>query len=267
MKSAHVDPGQAPRPKVDDWYYKGSGKLWNRVAMITGDGGIGRAISIAFAKEGADLCLVYSSEHAQAAETKELIEDLGRVCFTIAGDVADEEFCREAMAATVGSFGGLHVLVNGVEQASDPTPLEELNGAELARAFTAGISAQLLMIKAALPHLDAGASIINTAAPPANGNVVGSACRGAIAASTGALAVVLARRGIRVNCVAPGTIWTPEVKSRLSPAELARFGTKAPLGRAGQPEEVAPSYVFLASDDSSYMTGAILYPDGGEVVR
>ncbi|MFZ5658451.1 MAG: SDR family oxidoreductase [Pseudomonadota bacterium] len=261
-----------PRPRADDSQYRGSGKLANKAALITGgDSGIGRAVAIAFAKEGADVAIVYLSEHGDAEESKRLVEQQGRRCITIAGDAGDEGFCRQAVQQTLDAFGRLDVLVNNAAEQHPQKRLEDISAEQLEKTFRTNIFSYFFMTKAALPHLKAGAAIVNTTSVTAyKGSpelLDYSATKGAIVAFTRSLSQSLADQGIRVNAVAPGPIWTPLIPSTFPPEKVESFGKNVPLGRAGQPEEIAPSYVFLASDDASYMTGQVLHPNGGTVVN
>lgn len=261
-----------PRPRADDCRYRGSGKLANKAALITGgDSGIGRAVAIAFAKEGADVAIVYLSEHGDAEESKRLVEQQGRRCITIAGDAGDEGFCRQAVQQTLDAFGRLDVLVNNAAEQHPQKRLEDISAEQLEKTFRTNIFSYFFMTKAALPHLKAGAAIVNTTSVTAyKGSpelLDYSSTKGAIVAFTRSLSQSLAEQGIRVNAVAPGPIWTPLIPSTFPPEKVESFGKNVPLGRAGQPEEIAPSYVFLASDDASYMTGQVLHPNGGTVVN
>lgn len=267
-----IEAEMRPRPKAEDKAQKGSGKLSGRVALVTGgDSGIGRAAAIAFAKEGADVAVVYLDEHQDAEETRRLIEEKGRRCLTIAGDVGDEKFCRKAVERTVRELGRLDVLVNNAAEQHEQKGLEDISAEQLEKTFRTNIFAYFYMAKAALPHLGEGGSIINTTSVTAyrgSGHLIDYAStKGAIVAFTRSLAQNLAERKIRVNGVAPGPIWTPLIPASFDEEKVRSFGQDVPLGRPGQPEEVAPSYVFLASDDASYMTGQVLHPNGGEIIN
>ena len=261
-----------PRPAAEDFNYKGSGKLSGKVALITGgDSGIGRAAAFAFALEGADLAIVYLDEHEDARETKEWIERHGRRCLAISGDVGDEKFCRKAVDQTVKTFGRIDVVVNNAAEQHPKDSIEEISADQLERTFRTNIFAYFFIVKAALPHMKKGSAIINTTSVTAyrgSDHLIDySSTKGAIVAFTRSLSKSLVDRGIRVNGVAPGPIWTPLIPSTFDKDQVKKFGEKVPMKRAGQPEEVAPSYVFLAGDDSSYMTGQVLHPNGGEVVN
>jgi len=261
-----------PRPRAEDKAQRGSGKLRDKVAIITGaDSGIGRAVAIAFAKEGADIAVVYLEEQKDAIETRRLVEKHGRECVLIKGDVGQEEFCRKAVAQTVKKFGGIDVVVNNAAEQHPQDSIEKITEKQLERTFRTNIFSFFFMTKAAMKHLKKGAAIINTTSVTAyKGSpelLDYSATKGAITAFTRSLSQALADKYIRVNGVAPGPVWTPLIPSTFQAKEVETFGSDVPLGRAGQPEEIAPSYVFLASDDSSYMTGQILHPNGGTIVN
>jgi NAD(P)-dependent dehydrogenase (short-subunit alcohol dehydrogenase family) len=261
-----------PRPRSDDKKYRGSDKLVDRAALITGgDSGIGRAVAIFFAKEGADVAVVYLNEHQDAEETRRLVEAEGRKCILIPGDVGDENFCRQAVEQAARELGHLDILVNNAAEQHPQESIEKLTAEQLERTFRTNIFSMFFLVKAALPHLQPGGAIINTTSVTAYAGspqlLDYSSTKGAIVAFTRSLSQGLAEKGIRVNGVAPGPIWTPLIPSTFPPEKVQNFGGDTPLKRAGQPEEVAPCYVFLASDDSSYMTGQILHPNGGEVVN
>jgi NAD(P)-dependent dehydrogenase (short-subunit alcohol dehydrogenase family) len=267
-----IESRMRPRPRHSDPDAKGCDRLKDRVALITGgDSGIGRAVAIAFAKEGADVAIAYLDEHEDAAETKRLVEAEGRRCITIAGDVGDERFCDLLVARTVNDLGSLHVLVNNAAEQHPQDRLEKISAEQLERTFRTNIFSYFFLTKAALPHLRKGAAIVNTTSVTAyRGSpalIDYSATKGAIVAFTRSLSQALVEKGIRVNAVAPGPIWTPLIPASFPEEKVETFGSDTPMGRAGQPEEVAPSYVFLASDDSSYMTGQVLHPNGGELVN
>jgi NAD(P)-dependent dehydrogenase (short-subunit alcohol dehydrogenase family) len=261
-----------PRPKAQDKEQPGSGKLYNKVAIITGgDSGIGRAVAIAFAKEGADVTIAYLEEHKDARQTEQLVEKHGRKCLLIDGDVGDEKFCAQVVKQTLAKFGRIDIVVNNAGEQHPQDSIEKITARQLENTFRTNVFAYFFLTKAAVKHLAKGAAIINTTSVTAyKGSpklLDYSASKGAEIAFTRSLSQSLAKRGIRVNGVAPGPIWTPLIPSTFPKEEVETFGSDVPLGRAGQPEEVAPSYVFLASDDSSYMTGQILHPNGGTVVN
>ncbi len=261
-----------PRPQTEKPTYRGSDKLSDKVAIITGgDSGIGRAVAVFFAKEGADVAIVYLSEHEDAQETKRLVEAEGRRCLALAGDIGYERFCRQAVDRVTSELGRLDVLVNNAGEQQPQDSIENISTEQLERTFRTNVYSQFYMTKAALPHLKEGGVIINTTSVTAyRGSpklLDYSATKGAIVAFTRSLALALAERRIRVNAVAPGPIWTPLIPSTFPPEKVQQFGGDVPLGRPGEPSEVAPAYVFLASDDSSYMTGQVLHPNGGEIVN
>jgi NAD(P)-dependent dehydrogenase (short-subunit alcohol dehydrogenase family) len=261
-----------PRPRAQDPGYRGSGKLQGKVALISGgDSGIGRAVAIAFAREGADVAISYLNEHGDATETQRSVEAEGAKCFAIAGDVGDEGICQAAVAQTVSELGRIDLLINNAAEQHPVENITELSAEQLERTFRTNIFSYFYMAKAALPHLKQGSAIVNTTSVTAyKGSpqlLDYSSTKGAIVSFTRSLALALAGKGVRVNGVAPGPIWTPLIPSTFDEGKVASFGSDVPLGRAGQPEEVAPSYVFLCSDDSSYMTGQILHPNGGSVIN
>ncbi|ARV59188.1 NAD(P)-dependent oxidoreductase [Nostocales cyanobacterium HT-58-2] len=267
-----VESQMTPKPKSDDAQYQGCDKLKDKVALITGgDSGIGRAVAIAFAKEGADVAIVYLKEHEDAKETKHLVEAQGRRAVAIAGDIGDEAFCQQAVQQTIDEFGKLDILVNNAAEQHPKQSIEEISKEQLERTFRTNIFSMFFLTKAALKHLKQGSAIINTTSVTAyKGSqelLDYSATKGAIVAFTRSLSQNLVSKGIRVNGVAPGPIWTPLIPSTFPEEKVETFGKQVPMQRAGQPEEVAPSYVFLASDDSSYFTGQVLHPNGGTVVN
>jgi NAD(P)-dependent dehydrogenase (short-subunit alcohol dehydrogenase family) len=261
-----------PRPRAEDEEHRGSGKLENKVALITGgDSGIGRAVAIAFAKEGADIAVVYLEEHKDAKATERLVEEWGRKCVLIDGDIGDEKFCQKAIHQTVSEFGKVDILVNNAAEQHPKGSIKKITAKQLEKTFRTNVFSMFFLTKAALKYLKKGSAIINTTSVTAyKGSphlLDYSSTKGAIVAFTRSLSQALAEEGIRVNGVAPGPIWTPLIPSTFPAKEVATFGSDVPLGRPGQPEEVAPSFVFLASDDSSYMTGQILHPNGGTIVN
>lgn len=267
-----IESEMRPRPKSEDPNYEGSGKLKDKVALISGgDSGIGRAVAIYFAKEGADIAIVYLDEHGDAEETKRQVEAEGVRCLQIAGDIGEEGFCREAIERTVESFGRLDILVNNAAEQHTQDSIEGISSDQLERTFRTNVFSFFYLTKAALKHLKSGSVIINTASVTAyrgSARLIDySATKGAIVAFTRALSQSLIEKGIRVNGVAPGPIWTPLIPSSFPPEKVASFGSNTPMKRPGQPEEVAPCYVFLASDDSSYFAGQILHPNGGEIIN
>lgn len=261
-----------PRPRSEARAHRGSGQLDGCVALITGgDSGIGRSVAVLFAREGANVAIVYLNEHDDAKETKQMVQEEGTRCITIAGDVGDERFCKKAVEKTIKEFGHLDVLVNNAAEQHPQKSIDKISSGQLERTFRTNIFSMFYMTKAALPHLKPGTAIINTTSVTAyRGSpklLDYSATKGAIVAFTRSLAHSLVDQGIRVNAVAPGPIWTPLIPSTFPAEEVAKFGSDVPMARAGEPEEVAPCYVFLASDDASYITGQVLHPNGGEIVN
>jgi NAD(P)-dependent dehydrogenase (short-subunit alcohol dehydrogenase family) len=261
-----------PQPVSVSEQYKTSGKLHNKVAIISGgDSGIGRAVAIHFAKEGADVAIIYLNEHEDAEETKRQVEQEGRKCLLIAGDVGDEQFCKQAVKQTVDQFGKLDIVVNNAAEQHPQKSLLNITSQQLEKTFRTNVFGYFYLTKAALPYLQKGSAIINTASITAyEGNeqlIDYSATKGAIVAFTRSLAKSLIQQGIRVNGVAPGPIWTPLIPSTFTSDQVATFGSNTPMKRPGQPSEVAPSYVFLASDDASYITGQMIHVNGGKVVN
>jgi len=261
-----------PRPQPRRPHYKAAGKLEGKAALITGgDSGIGRAVSVLFAQEGADVAIVFLNEHEDAKETKRLVTKAGRKCVTIAGDIGDEQFCREAVEQAARELGRLDILVNNAAEQHPQPDITKISAYQLERTFRTNIFSYFFMTKAAMEHLKEGSTIINTTSVTAyrgSGQLIDySSTKGAIVAFTRSLSENLAEKKIRVNGVAPGPIWTPLIPSTFPPEKVAKFGSDVPLGRAGEPGEVAPCFVFLASEDSSYMTGQVLHPNGGEIVN
>ena len=247
-------------------------KLAGRVALISGgDSGIGRAVALALANEGADVAILYLNEHRDARETVRAVERAGRRAVAIAGDIGDEKFCRRAVARVVKEFGKLNILINNAAEQHPQDALEEISAKQLERTFRTNIFSFFFLSKAALPHLKKGSAIINTTSVTAyrgSASLIDySSTKGAIVSFTRSLAHAVVKRGIRVNAVAPGPIWTPLIPATFPGEKVESFGSDVPLGRAGQPNEVAPCYVFPACEDSSYMTGQVLHPNGGEIVN
>jgi NAD(P)-dependent dehydrogenase (short-subunit alcohol dehydrogenase family) len=261
-----------PRPKAEDPQHRGSGKLAGKVALITGgDSGIGRAVAIAFAKEGADVAINYLEEDRDAKETRRMVEEHGRRCVLLPGDVGDEKTCRRMVDRSVKELGKLDILVNNASEQHPQKSIEDITSEQLERTFRTNVFGYFFMTKAALKHLREGSCIINTTSVTAYKGSADlldySSTKGAEVAFTRSLSQNLAEKKIRVNGVAPGPIWTPLIPSTFGEEKVETFGGDVPLGRPGQPEEVAPSYVFLASDDASYMTGQMLHPNGGSVIN
>jgi NAD(P)-dependent dehydrogenase (short-subunit alcohol dehydrogenase family) len=265
-----IESKMTPKPEYGGKEYKAANKLAGKVALITGgDSGIGRSVAVLYAREGADVALVYLPvEQSDAEETRAAVEKAGRKALLLPGDVSREDFCKKAVEDTVRAFGKLDILVNNAAFQLNQTKLEDLTTEQFDKTFRTNVYGYFFMVKAALPHLKAGAVILNTGSQTGllgNKEMVDySATKGAIHVMTKSLAGMLVSRGIRVNCVVPGPIWTPLQVAAKPENEVAEHGTQTPLGRAGQPEEVAPAYVFLASDgDSSYITGELLPVIGG----
>jgi NAD(P)-dependent dehydrogenase (short-subunit alcohol dehydrogenase family) len=261
-----------PIPKSVDPAYQGSGKLKNKVALITGgDSGIGKSVAVYFAKEGADVAISYLNEHQDAEETKRLVEAEGRKCLLLPGDIGTETFCIDLVGKVISEFKKIDILVNNAAEQHPQKSLLDITGDQLERTFRTNIFSFFYLTKAVLPHLQNGASIINTSSITAYAGhdqlLDYSATKGAVVSFTRSLSASLVKQGIRVNGVAPGPIWTPLIPSTFTAEQVSTFGSTAPMTRAGQPCELAPSYVFLASDDSSYMTGQMLHINGGKIVN
>ena len=260
-----------PRPQAEMRAYRGAGKLAGKVALITGgDSGIGRAVAIGFAKEGADVAILYLDEHDDAEATRRLVEEEGRRCLTLAGDIGDEAFCRAAITRTTSTFGRLDLLVNNAGEQHPQERLEDIDAAQMERTFRTNVFGMFHLTRAALAHLTDGAAIINTTSVTAyRGSphlIDYAATKGAIVAFTRSLADNLEQRRIRVNAVAPGPVWTPLIPASFPAEQVEGFGAGTFLGRPAEPDEIAPAYIFLASGDAACMTGQVLHPNGGEVV-
>ncbi|MCZ4496259.1 MAG: NAD(P)-dependent oxidoreductase [Thermoleophilia bacterium] len=261
-----------PRPKYAAEWYRGSGKLDGKRALITGgDSGIGRAVAVLYAREGADVAIAYLDEEQDAQETKRLVEAEGRSCFLFSGDLGEVDFCQQLVADAVAQLGGLDILVNNAAEQHVDQDFQDITPAQLERTFRTNILAMFHVTRAALDHLTEGDAIINTTSIT---NYKGkpelvdyASTKGAITAFTRSLSGQLVEQGIRVNGVAPGPIWTPLIPASFSAEEVAKFGGDAPMGRPGQPEEVAPAYVYLAARDSSYVTGQVIHVNGGTIVN
>jgi NAD(P)-dependent dehydrogenase (short-subunit alcohol dehydrogenase family) len=266
-REAEMHPRPEYRPR-----FPSSGRLAGKVALITGgDSGIGRAVAVLFAREGADVAIVYREEDEDARETAGAVREEGRECLTLAGDIGDESFCQGAVEQTVQLFGRLDVLVNNAAEQHEQESITDISQQQLVRTFETNVFGYFYMTKAALPYLKEGSAIVNTTSVTA---YKGSAqlldyasTRGAIVAFTRSLAQQLVEKKIRVNGVAPGPIWTPLIPASFDEERVAQHGASAPMGRPGQPNEVAPCHLFLACEDSSYMSGQILHPNGGSIVN
>ncbi len=259
-----------PQPDSDLSNYRPAAKLEGKIALITGaDSGIGRAVAIAFAMEGAKVAIVYNENDGDATTTREMVEAKGGECLVLRHDVRQSAECRAAVAATVARFGGLNTLVNNAAFQKAQKRFEDISEEQLRRTFETNIFGYFFMAQAVLPHLEKGDAIVNT------GSIVGltglgilidyTATKGAIHAFTKSLALCLGERGIRVNCVVPGPVWTPNIPGTMPADEVENFGHEVALGRPGQPEELAPAYVLLASSDGSFMTGALVEVTGGRL--
>jgi hypothetical protein len=258
----------APQPDHGERSYKGSGKLAGRAALITGaDSGIGRAVAIAFAREGADVLISYLEEHEDAKETARWVEQAGRRAVLMAGDVSDPAHCKKLVARAVEEFGHLDILVNNAAYQMTHQSLDDISEEEWDKTFRTNIYSMFYLAKTAVPHMKPGSAIVNTtsinAKSPNPTLLAYATTKGAIANFTAGLAQLLADKGIRVNCVAPGPIWTPLIPSTMAEKSVEKFGQNTPLGRPGQPAELAPAYVLLASNDGSYITGAMIPVTGG----
>ncbi len=265
-----LESAMQPKPEYQAPLYKAAGKLQGKVALITGgDSGIGRAVAVLFAREGADIAILYLEEHGDAEETRRAVENEGRRALLISGDAGDPQVCREAVERTVRELGQLNILVNNAAYQSHQERLEDISDAQWERTFKTNIYSYFYMTKAALPHMKPGDAIINTGSINGlrgnKGLIDYSATKGAIHAFTKSLAQNLVERSIRANCVAPGPVWTPLVASDAPAEQVAKFGTQTPYQRPAQPEEIAPIFVYFASEaDSSYVTGEVVTLLGGQ---
>jgi len=267
-----VESQMTPKPKAENTHYQGSNKLKDKLAIITGgDSGIGRAIALAFAKEGANIVIAYLNEHADAQETQQRVEACGVRCSIIAGDIGNKQHCLAIANTAIQNFGKIDILVNNAAEQHPTEDIQAISEQQLERTFRTNIFSYFYMVQAVLSHMKSGSCIINstsvTAYKGSHHLLDYSATKGAIVTFTRSLAINLIQKGIRVNAVAPGPIWTPLIPASFSEEEVAKFGEQVPMQRPGQPEEIAPSYVFLASQDASYMSGQVLHPNGGVVVN
>jgi NAD(P)-dependent dehydrogenase (short-subunit alcohol dehydrogenase family) len=272
----YVQPGleadMEPQPRYIEAEYSGSDKLKGKVAIITGgDSGIGRAVAVHFAAEGADVAIVYLDEHEDAEKTKQLVESYGSHCLLIPGDVAEEHFCEQAVHETLQAFGKLDIVINNAAQQFPQTSIVEITQRQLEHTFRTNIFSMFYLVKAALPHLPNKSHIINTASVTAyRGSpelLDYSATKGAVVSFTRSLSKQLVHKDIYVNAVAPGPVWTPLIPASFDAEKVSEFGNQVPLKRPAQPSEIAPAYVFLASQASSYMTGQVIHPNGGEIIN
>lgn len=270
------DPGiekeMCPQPLCQAKWYKGSGKLKGKKAIITGgDSGIGRSVSILFAREGADVSIVYYDEHQDAKDTKKMVEEEGARCLLFSGDIGSSSFCKKVAVKTKQEFGQINILVNNAAHQPLQYDLETLTDDQLLRTFKTNIFSYFYMARACMEYFAKGDTIINTSSVTAyrgSSHLLDyTSTKAAEIGFTRALARTLSKREIRVNAVAPGPIWTPLTPSTFPAEDVKNFGKQTLMNRAGHPEEVAPSYVFLASKDASYFTGTVLHPNGGEIVN
>jgi NAD(P)-dependent dehydrogenase (short-subunit alcohol dehydrogenase family) len=267
-----VQADMQQQPASDNKGHIGTAKLQGKVALLTGgDSGIGRAVAIAYAKEGAKVVVTYLNEHDDAEETKRLVEAQGGECITIAGDIGDSAFCQELVQTALRTYGSLDIIVNLAAEQHPQESIADITDDQLERTFRTNVFGMFYVVRAAMPHLQKGAVIINTTSVTAyegNAQLLDySSTKGAIVSFTRALANNLADKGIRVNGIAPGPIWTPLIPSTFPPEKVEKFGKDTPMGRAGQPQELAPAYVFLAAEsDASYITGQTIHINGGRFV-
>lgn len=267
-----TDGPMQPQPVYENESYKAAGKLSGKVAVITGgDSGIGKAVALAYAKEGADVAVIYLNEHEDARDTQQRVQAKGKKCLLIAGDVGDEAFCWKAVEQIIQELGGIHILVNNAAEQHPQNSIEDINHEQLEKTFRTNIFSMFYLVKAALPHMKENTCIINTTSITAYAGhetlIDYSATKGAVVTFTRSLSLSLQNRKIRVNAVAPGPIWTPLIPSTFGASEVGQFGQNTPMARPGQPVELAPAYVFLASEDSTYISGQVIHVNGGKVVN
>jgi NAD(P)-dependent dehydrogenase (short-subunit alcohol dehydrogenase family) len=260
-----------PQPDYGEFTYKGSGRLAGKKAIITGaDSGIGRAVALAYAREGADVLVSYYNEHEDAKQTQRLVESAGRKCLLVPGDIKDPGHCRNIVEQAIGAFGQVDVLVNNAAHQASFSSIEEISDEEWDVTFRTNIHAMFYLTKAVAPHMKQGSAIINTtsvnAETPSPQLLAYATTKGAIQNFTGGLAQLLAEKGIRVNCVAPGPIWTPLIPSTMPAEKVKEFGKQVPMKRPGQPKELSPVYVMLAADEASYVSGATIAVTGGKPI-
>lgn len=267
-----IEKEMSPRPEYISSNYKAAGKLMNKTALITGgDSGIGRAVAIHFAMEGANVAIAYLDEGKDAEETKKLVEKAGRACILFRGDVSEKEFCDKIVKQTISKLGSLNILVNNAAQQFPQDDFLDITKQQLEKTFNINILPYFFLSQAALKNMKEGDTIINTSSVTAyRGSphlIDYSSTKGAIVSFTRSLSENLAPKKIRVNSVAPGPVWTPLIVSSFDEKEIKKFGQSVPMGRAGQPSEIAPAYVFLASEDASYITGQVIHVNGGELIN
>lgn len=267
-----IESKMNPKPEYTDKNYKGSGKLRGKVALITGgDSGIGRAVSLYFAKEGADIAVIYLDEHDDAEDTKRLVEQAGQKCLLVSGDVGSQPFCESAVTQVIKKYNKIDILVNNAAEQHPQNSFMDITSEQLEQTFRTNVFSMFYLTKAVLPNLKEGSSIINTSSITAyQGSkdlIDYSATKGAITSFTRSLSGVLVDSGIRVNAVAPGPVWTPLIPASFDKEKVGKFGGSMPMKRPGQPRELAPAYVYLASDDSSYVTGQTIHVNGGAIVN
>lgn len=261
----------SPQPRYEP-VYSGTGKLAGKIALITGgDSGIGRAVAVLFAREGAEITFAYLNEHKDAKETVQQVQAEHRRCIAFAGDIGDEDFCKQVVRNTVKQFGQIDILVNNAAEQHPRESIEKITAKQLERTFRTNVFSMFFMTKAALKHMEEGSVIINTTSVTAYRGSAKlldySSTKGAIVAFTRSLSEALAEKQIRVNAVAPGPIWTPLIPSTFPAEKVGKFGADTPMKRPGEPSEVAPAYLFLATQESSYMSGQVLHPNGGEIIN
>ena len=271
-KQPGIEAEMNPAPEYIKDTYKPAGKLTGKIALITGgDSGIGRAVSVHFAEEGADIAIVYLDEDADAEETKNLVEAAGHKCLLIKGDVKEADFCKSAVERTIKEYGRLNILVNNAGMQFPEKDVKNISEEQLNTTFKTNIFAYFFFAEAAVEHMKAGDCIINTTSVTAYRSspslIDYSSTKGAITTFTRSLATNLVEKKIRVNAVAPGPVWTPLIVSTFDEEKIKSFGSETAMKRAGQPSELGPAYVFLASDDASFITGQVIHVNGGEVVN